>query len=60
MAKDVHKTAPAGAVYGMGFIGALVYYISSAHNFWVGLLGILKAIFWPALLVYEALKHLSM
>ena len=60
MVKDCHQNAPAGAVYGLGFIGAIVYYISHAPNFWVGLLGILKAIVWPAFLVYEALKHLSM
>jgi len=50
--------APAGAVYGLGFIGAAIYYISIATGFWVGVLGVLKAIVWPAFLVYEALKHL--
>ena len=48
-----------GAIYGLGFIGAAIYYISTASGFWMGVLGILKAIVWPAILVYEALKHLG-
>jgi len=47
-----------GAVYGLGFIGAAVYYISTATGFWMGVLGILKALVWPGFLVYELLKFL--
>ena len=47
------------AVYGMGFIGAAVYYLSVASGFWIGVLGFLKAMVWPVFLVYEALKYLS-
>ncbi len=49
-----------GAVYGLGFIGAAVYYISNAAGFWMGVLGFLKALVWPAFLVYNALKFLGM
>jgi hypothetical protein len=52
-------TATGGAVYGLGFIGAAVYYISLATGFWTGVLGFFKAIVWPAFLVYEALKSLG-
>jgi hypothetical protein len=45
-----------GAVYGLGFVGSAIYYISTATSFWMGVLGILKAIVWPAFLAYEALK----
>lgn len=48
--------AGGGAVYGLGFIGAAIYYIQAATGFWVGLLGLLKAIVWPAFLVYELLQ----
>jgi len=48
-----------GAVYGLGFIGAAIYYISNATGFWVGVLGFLKALVWPAFLVYESLKVLG-
>ncbi len=46
-----------GAVYGLGFVGAAIYYISNAATFWAGVLGILKAIVWPTFLVYEMLKY---
>lgn len=49
-----------GAVYGLGFIGAAIYFISTAATFWTGVLGFLKAIVWPAFLVYEAMKQLGM
>lgn len=51
--------APSGAVYGLGFIGAAIYFISVATGFWMGVLGFLKAIVWPVFLVYEAFKHLA-
>lgn len=44
-----------GAVYGLGFIGAVIYYIQTANGFWDGVLGFLQAIVWPAFLVYELL-----
>lgn len=50
-------TASSG-VYGLGFLGAIIYYISTASSFWMGVLGILKALVWPAFLVYELLKFL--
>lgn len=49
-----------GAFYGLGFIGALIYYLQTATGFWMGVLGILKAIVWPAFLVFELLKFLGM
>lgn len=50
----------ASAFYGLGFVGALVYYLATATTFWIGLLGVLKAIVWPAFLVFELLKYLGM
>jgi len=47
-----------GAIYGLGFIGAVIYYIQTATSFWMGVLGFLKALVWPAFLVYELLKFL--
>ncbi len=48
------------AVYGLGIIGAWVYYFTHATTFLLGLLGFFKGIFWPAFLVYELLKYLHM
>jgi hypothetical protein len=49
-----------GAGYGLGFIGALVYYLMSATSIWAALIGIVKAIFWPGVVVYGLLKFLGM
>jgi hypothetical protein len=54
-----NSNASGGAVYGLGFIGAAVYFISHAATFWMGVLGFIKAMVWPAFLVYEALKALA-
>ena len=59
MAGDIHNSGPAGAVYGLGFIGAAIYYIGQAAGFWSGVLGFLKALVWPAFLVFEALKFFN-
>jgi hypothetical protein len=56
--KKVHENG-CNAVYGIGFIGAVIYFIANATSFWMGVLGFLKAIVWPAILVYEALKQLG-
>lgn len=53
-----HSTS-SNAVYGLGLIGAAIYYISIANSFWMGAVGILKALVWPAFLVFEALKELG-
>jgi hypothetical protein len=54
-----HGCHSGNAVYGMGFIGAVIYYISTATGFWMGVLGVLKAIVWPVFLVYEVLKYVA-
>ncbi|MBK9985128.1 MAG: hypothetical protein IPP15_22685 [Saprospiraceae bacterium] len=48
------------AVYGMGFIGAVIYFIQHATTFWMGVVGIFKAIFWPAFLIYNLLEYFNM
>lgn len=49
-----------GQVYGLGFIGAAVYFIQHAATFRIGALGLLKALVWPALIVYKLLEFLKM
>lgn len=53
MNKSMHHGG-GNAVYGLGFIGAAIYFIGQATTFWVGMLGFLKALVWPAFLVYQA------
>ena len=57
---QVQAGGPSGAIYGLGFIGALVYYLQHAATFGAGVLGILKAIVWPAFLIYNLLGFLRM
>ncbi len=59
MREKIQTNASSNAVYGLGLIGAAIYFISTATSFWIGVLGFLKAIIWPVFLVYEALKHLG-
>lgn len=47
------------AVYGMGLIGAAIYFISGAATFGAGVIGFLKALVWPAFLVYQAFQFLA-
>ena len=49
----------ADAVYGIGLIGAWVFYLSRAKSFQEGAIGFLKGIFWPAFMVYALLKYLE-
>ena len=55
--KKSHTHHTSNAVYGLGFIGAAVYYIQMASGFWSVVIGLLKALLWPAFLVYEVLRH---
>ncbi len=48
-----------GCAYFLGLVGALVYYISTATGFWNGVWGVVKALLWPAFLVFEVLKFLG-
>ncbi len=56
MKEHVQNSGTTGAVYGLGLIGAAIYFISNATGFWAGLIGFLKALVWPAVLVYEMLR----
>ena len=60
MKKDVQTSGAASAVYGLGLIGAAIYFISVSTTFWMGVLGFLKAIVWPAFLVYELASFLGL
>jgi hypothetical protein len=44
-----------GGLYFLGIIGAAVYYIQQSATFWEGVVGVLKALVWPAFLVYKLL-----
>lgn len=47
------------AVYGLGLIGALIFYVQQAHGLWSFIVALLKALVWPAFVVYDLIKFLS-
>jgi len=57
--RGIRSCEAGGVVYVLGVIGAAVYYISHATGFWMGVIGFLKAIVWPAFLVYGLLSFLG-
>jgi hypothetical protein len=56
---SIHSHCSTGLGYFLGVVGAAVYYISTATGFWNGVLGVLKALVWPAFLVFELMKFLG-
>lgn len=57
-ARQTGTCGAGGAVYGLGLIGALVFFWQQADAFWIYVLAVLKALVWPAFLVYEAFAAL--
>jgi hypothetical protein len=53
------SSADGGAIYGLGMIGALVYFLGTAQSGREYVLAFGKALVWPALLVYRAFKFLG-
>ena len=51
--------AAGGGVYGLGLIGSAVYFIQQSTSFGSGVLGILKALVWPAFLAYKLFHFLG-
>lgn len=60
MEKGTRGNDGGGFIWFLGVIGALVFYIQTADGIWQGVLGVLKAFVWPAILVYDGLKFFSM
>jgi hypothetical protein len=51
--------AGGGAIYGLGMLGAWVWFFQQAEAFWGYVLAVLQGIFWPAFMVYEVFRTLS-
>lgn len=49
-----------GAIYGLGVLGAAVYYVQHATSFTEGAWGLLKAILWPAVVLHRVLELLKL
>lgn len=55
--KDYSNHGTSGALYFVGFVGALIYWMQAAVGFGAVVTGILKAIVWPAYIVYKLLEQ---
>ena len=58
MTKNINQNASSSIVYGLGFVGAAIYFIWQATTFGIGVIAVLKAIVWPVFLVHGVLKYL--
>jgi hypothetical protein len=58
--KGVKDNGLLGVIHGMAFIGGAVYYIQHADTIWTGVLGVIKALFWPGVLMFKILELLKM
>ena len=55
----VHCHGTGGCFYFLGFVSALVYYVTTAPTFWDAFLGFFKALVWPAFLVFGLLQFIG-
>jgi len=47
----------AGGIWFLGFVGALCYYLHThSGTFWLVLVALMKALLWPAFVVYHVLS----
>lgn len=53
------KDNSSSAIYGLGFVGAVFYYVGQAQGFGEFIVAILKALVWPAFLVYDLLGFIG-
>jgi hypothetical protein len=54
--KNTAAHSTGGALYGLGLIGSLVYWLQAATSFGAVITAILKSIVWPAYVVYKLLE----
>lgn len=48
------------ALYGLGMVGALVYYLGHASSFGDGVVGVFKALLWPGFVVHRLMDFLKL
>lgn len=56
--KVVNKGGPAGGFYLLAFIGAAVYFVQLSEGFGEFIVALLKALVWPAYLIYHVFELL--
>ena len=49
-----------GFVWFLATLGSAIYFVQQASGFWDGVLGILKALIWPAMIMYKVMQMLQL
>ena len=57
--KIINQHGPTGFAFFVAFIGAAVYFVQQSSGFWGFIGAILKAIVWPAIVLYHVLHLLG-
>ena len=57
--KITNAHGPGGFVFFVAYIGAAVYFFNQQPDFWGFILALIKAMVWPAFVVYHGLQALQ-
>lgn len=49
-----------GLTYFLAAVGAAVFYVQQSTTLWMGALGVLKGLVWPAIVTYRAFELLNL
>lgn len=52
-------TASGGAIYGLGILGAWVYFWIQADTFWEYVFVFFQGLLWPAFMIYDVFEALN-
>jgi hypothetical protein len=56
--KVTNEQGATGFIFFVAYIGAVVYFFQQQPDFWGFILALIKAIFWPAFLIYAGMNAL--
>lgn len=59
LVKISNQHGPSGFIMFVAYIGAVVYFFQQQPDFWGFILALIKAIVWPAFVVYHGLSALG-
>ncbi len=58
-AKVMSDKGPLGFVFLMAYVGAAVYFVQQSAGFWGFIWALIKAMAWPAILIFQAFEGLG-
>lgn len=57
--KIINDHGPRGFIFFIAYIGAAIYFVQQSSGFWGFIGALLKAMVWPAFVIYHALQALG-